>query len=324
MFAASRAVLPWKRMPRGRLTWTFALPVRRSCGHSRYSKSKSWPYMKPRRCSCGPSAAVRAACKCIHGFAVTRAVGIVCCRLTLRRRARCCIPRPSGHGHGHGPPATDTATRSHPATRPSDHVHGHPATGAPIQPRPRPRPSGHGHSHPVTATATAGRGHGLPATATAIRPRTGHPATDTATATHQKNNPSSCCTVSLPVRCLWVPFRSAVCGCHRCLSIGVFAGPRLSFVFACGRAFVPLRSDSYLYLLTFGVVSSGALRPHPVRSDLNKRDHTRPKNHETTKPKTHKTNDPKFPLVTGCRNWAAKHHNGATCSVCGPQVVLTA
>ena len=28
-------------------------------------------------------------------------------------------------------------------------------------------------------------------------------------------------------------------------------------------------------MLTFGVVSSGALRPHPVRSDLKKRDHTR-------------------------------------------------
>ena len=32
-------------MPCGRLTWTFALPVRRSCGHSRYSKSKSRTYM---------------------------------------------------------------------------------------------------------------------------------------------------------------------------------------------------------------------------------------------------------------------------------------
>ena len=31
--------------------------------------------MKPRRCSCGPYAAVRAACKCIHGFAVIDARG---------------------------------------------------------------------------------------------------------------------------------------------------------------------------------------------------------------------------------------------------------
>ena len=45
-------------------------------------------------------------------------------------------------------------------------------------------------------------------------------------------------------------------------------------------------------MLTFGVVSSGALRPHPVRSDLKKRDHTRtqkPQNHRTQKPQNQRS-----------------------------------
>lgn len=87
-------------------------------------------------------------------------------------------------GHDRPATATATATRPHPATRPSDHVHGHPATATATALRPRTQPPGPGHGHPGTNRPPGhGRGHGRA----------------------RKNNPSSCCIVSLSVCCLWLP-----------------------------------------------------------------------------------------------------------------------